>query len=350
MTQEDDGSQAEGSEAISTKMALAKERLGLEVKKLGDLIEREIVDAGEWPPPPEVSMDIRRRSMALGARTVKLLDAVDKLEDTRAKLEEENEDLARQIHDLRMKSTGISPAELAHLKMENEVLKEHVQQLEQSFSVEDDEDSTLQAENAKLAAKLKDLEKEVHALLGASSEAAEAKEENERLKAELAENARQLQEIKASLEDRDRGAGILVSLFEPGEEGEEEPEASRTAVLQERIKALEAENEQLMENARQKMETIKQERDDLATKVVELAESSVQRSEQAIEEIMELQKERDRLQEALARATSSGEAAGAAPSASDDPIVDSLRKSIGELEKELDEKDEEILELKRKIS
>jgi len=283
---------------IASKMALAKDRLASEVQSLGSLIDREILNAGEWPPAPEISVDIKRRSMGLGARAVKLLDAVDKLETARALFEDENENLSNQLHEIRMKSSGISPAELAHLRMENKVLKDHVNELETAFAGEGSETTALQAKNAGLHAKLKELEEELNRLLGTSTEASEIHERNEALVKQVDDLEKDLVKAREALAGADPETGVLARIWsEPGEE--EAGENERIAGLQERIDALELENERLMERGRKKLEEVKRQRDDLAQKVVDLASTSAERAEHAIEEIVVLQKERDRLKEEL---------------------------------------------------
>jgi chromosome segregation ATPase len=326
-------------------MALARERLGGEVKNLGELIDREIMNAGEWPPPPEISINIKKRSMALGARAVKLLDAVDKLENARIMLEHENDDLSTQVHELRMKSSGISPAELAHLKMENEVLKEHVGELEKAIAGEGSETASLQAENANLAAKLKELEEELNGLLGASSEAAEAKEAAEALQKKLEETEMELETLKSAASGREPGTGLLASVW--AEQGEEASETDvRIAALKEKIEALEVENDSLIEKGRKRLEEVKKQRDDLALKVVELAESSAERAEHAIEEIVVLQKERDQLKEQLGQGGAGGPQKIEGETIKDlQKVIKSLEEHIGELEEELDGKEEEIRRL-----
>ncbi|MHC4600440.1 MAG: hypothetical protein ACYS47_15705 [Planctomycetota bacterium] len=335
---------ARKTDAVSDKMALAKERLGLEVKSLADLIAREITNAGEWPPAPEISEDIRRRSMALGARAVKLLDAVDKLELARNHLEGENEDLSSQVHELRMKSSGISPAELAHLKMENQVLKDHVSELENALSGGAGEEPALQAENATLKAQLKELEEEVNRLLGSATEADQVREDAERINKELEAARRELETVKKSSAGQ---AGVLASVWAEGANGEGD-EDTRVAALREQVAALEAENDQLMEKGRKRLEEVKNQRDDLAQKVVDLAESSAERAEHAIEQILELQKERDDLKERLMSGASLEPDAVPGQTIRDDAITDlkkiikSLESHIGELEEELDTREDEI--------
>ena len=336
--------EARKTDTVSDKMALAKEWLGMEVKSLGDLINREITNAGEWPPAPEISENIRRRSMALGARAVKLLDAVDKLEIARNHLDGENEELSTQVHELRMKSSGISPAELAHLKMENKVLKDHVGELEAALSGGEGEGPALQAENANLKAQLKELEEEVNRLLGAATEAEQFQEEAERLKSELEATHR---EVKALEKSSAGQTGVLASVLAEGGNGDSEVDA-RMAALREQVTALEAENDQLMEKGRKRLQEVKAQRDDLAQKVVDLAESSAERAEHAIEQILELQKERDDLKEKL-RTGAPLEADGAPgqnvrENAIQDlkKIIKSLESHIGELEEELDSMEEEV--------
>ncbi|MHC5038940.1 MAG: hypothetical protein ACYTHM_16655, partial [Planctomycetota bacterium] len=184
-----------------------------------------------------------------------------------------------------------------------------------------------------------------------------AREETERVKEEMGGLQKAYDDLKATLESDERGAGVMAAVWAQNGEAPQEEVDERILALRGQVEALEAENDRIMERARQRMEELKNQRDDLAQKVVELAESSALRAEQAIEEIINLQKERDQLKEKL-----TGESGGLPTAESKDPaikdetirelqeVIKSLEHHIGELESELDKKDEELERLKPEAS
>ncbi len=305
----------------AAKLAGLKSKVSSELASISDKIEKEIIQARDWPPPPMVSQAIKQGVLAFGQRAVKLITALEKADVKIAELD-------RELKDLKKKGPGADSTEVAHLKMENKVLKEHLDEL----SAAADGGKSLRDENVDLKLKLDNLEAELNRLLVQAADSQEMNEENESLKREINELNAKLESMQKDPKKTSKSGRLLAQIWDMAEvDGKKVEENPELAAMMDELDRLRGD----LEKTKKKAEALKAQNENLSSKVMELAEAAALRAESAMEEINSLRDERNMLEQERDRYRSSlenMECGKEAALSTSNPEAEELRRRVAELE------------------
>jgi hypothetical protein len=266
------------------KLANLKFKTNAELKDLSEKIEKEIVQARDWPPPEMVCQEIKRDALAMGTRALKLITALEKAETRMIALDKE-------VNKLKAQPRGADASQVAHLSMENKLLKEQLQTL----SGQAEDGKSLKDENVDLRLKLEELEAELNRLLIESADAQEFREENEDLRRENEELRSKIEKISGAPKTSESGR-LLLNLWDMADVDEEDSDDDpKVASLRGRVRRLSEE----VDRSKKKITSLKEQNENLSSKVMELAEAAALRAESAMEEINSLREERTMLEKEL---------------------------------------------------
>jgi chromosome segregation ATPase len=267
----------------AAKLASLKEKVSGDVKAATELIDTEILAIRDWPPPEMVPLSIKKTLLSLGNRTVKLITALQKADSKMMQLDRDN-------RELRLKSPTVDSSVVAHLKMENQVLKERLEETEDAS----EQGKSLRDENVDLRMKLENLEAELNRLLIEAADAQEYKDENDLLRQEVDDLRTRLDADTKVSDDGTKPSGrLLASIWDMADAEKEAKENPVVAALQVEIGRLEAD----MARVQKRNNSLKEQNENLSSKVMELAEAAALRAESAMEEINSLREERNMLEQ-----------------------------------------------------